>query len=188
MSPSTLQALTRANLAILKQKTNLIQLMKSRFGNNEANYLFSQMCPIVNASVGQHIRHSMDHIDLASRLVVEDEMNELHYDLRERGGNDEENIDAALGRIERIRQRLTNKNDGIINRPVQAFFMLSADPTEFHLPSTLSRELGFATHHAIHHMAMVKIIALETLKIPTEDLPSDFGRAPSTVVHDNTIE
>jgi hypothetical protein len=41
--------------------------------------------------------------------------------------------------------------------------------------------LGFAAHHAIHHMAMVKIIAIQTLGVKEIDLPADFGMAPSTV-------
>jgi hypothetical protein len=64
--------------------------------------------------------------------------------------------------------------------------MLSGDPQEFILPSTVTRELGFAAHHGIHHMAMVKIIAVETLQIPPEALTPDFGKAPSTIVFDQS--
>jgi hypothetical protein len=70
---------------------------------------------------------------------------------------------------------------------VNAFFMLSGDPMEFQLTSTIQRELGFAVHHAIHHMAMVKIIFHETLQLPPELLPLDFGKAPSTIVYDNSM-
>ena len=187
MSSTTLKALTRANIAILKQKTSLIQILKSRFGD-EAAPLYSQTCPIVKASVGQHIRHSTDHIELAARSVEASNLHELHYDVRVRGGRDEGDIDEAQERIERVCQLLTSMNINAANtdRPIQACFMLSADPTEFHLPSSIARELGFATHHAIHHMAMIKIIASETLSIPNEELPPDFGRAPSTIVHDNS--
>ena len=185
----TLKALTRANISILRQKTDFIQILKSRFGDEAAN-LYSQTCPIVKASVGQHIRHSMDHIELVARSVEDSNLYELHYDLRNRGGTDEFDIDMAHERIEKVCQLLTSINIDATytNRPIQAYFMLSADPTEFHLPSTIARELGFATHHAIHHMAMVKVIALETLNIPNEELPPDFGRAPSTIVHDNSLE
>jgi hypothetical protein len=115
---------------------------------------------------------------------------ELHYDLRTRGGNDESDIDAALTRISTVTQLLLLPQEGDFitdDRPLKAFFMLSGDPTEFQLSTTLERELGFGVHHAIHHMAMVKIIAVQTLKIPTEELASDFGRAPSTLVHDERI-
>jgi hypothetical protein len=50
----------------------------------------------------------------------------------------------------------------------------------------VERELGFAVHHAIHHLAMVKIIAQNTLQLSTKDLPIDFGKAPSTVVFESS--
>ena len=55
-----------------------------------------------------------------------------------------------------------NGDDGesIVTIPVAAYFNLSADSNEeICLPSTVGRELGFSAHHAIHHMAMVKIVA-----------------------------
>ena len=65
--------------------------------------------------------------------------------------------------------------------------MLSGDAEEFQLPSTIERELGFVAHHAIHHMALVKIIAIHTVGLSPTELPPDFGRAPSTLVHDQTL-
>jgi hypothetical protein len=48
--------------------------------------------------------------------------------------------------------------------------------------------MGFAAHHAIHHMALVKIIAKHTLGVSSDALSPDFGRASnSTVVHDNSL-
>jgi hypothetical protein len=44
--------------------------------------------------------------------------------------------------------------------------------------------IGFAAHHAIHHMAMIRLIATNHAGLEDSDLPADFGRAPSTVVHD----
>jgi hypothetical protein len=75
----------------------------------------------------------------------------------------------------------------ILNQPVKASFLLSADDSnEMELQSTIGRELGFAAHHAIHHMAMVKIICTETIGLAADkDLPSDFGKAPSTIQFDS---
>ena len=71
-------------------------------------------------------------------------------------------------------------------KKVDACFMLSGDSAEeFAIPSLLGRELAFAAHHAIHHLALIKIIALgEVGGLQDTDLPLDFGRAPSTVNHD----
>ena len=83
---------------MLKQKTGFINLLKNRFGAGTSKQLYQQVCPIVGASAGQHIRHSMDHMELAIRTAGEYpnvNSDELHYDLRTRGGNDESDIDAA---------------------------------------------------------------------------------------------
>ena len=148
--------------------------------------------------MGQHLRHSMDHMERATvAAATTDKQNTpamIHYDTRTRGGADEQDMDAAQARIERVQamlaqvvaeQESSSSSDNLENKEVQACFMLSGDNTEeFKLPSTAARELGFAAHHAIHHLAMVKIIALHTAKLPAEDLPADFGRAPSTVNYD----
>jgi hypothetical protein len=73
----------------------------------------------------------------------------------------------------------------LISTPVTPYFNLSADSdAEMGVPSTIGRELGFVAHHAIHHMAMVKIIAVKTLSIKECELPNGFGRAPSTIIFD----
>ena len=41
---------------------------------------------------------------------------------------------------------------------------------------------------AIHHMAMVKVIAMHSLGFEEEDFPGKLGRAPSTVKHDHASE
>jgi len=95
----------------------------------------------------------------------------------------------------------TIHND-IANIPVKAHFVLSSSTDENNndvddddetakmmgLTSTIGRELGFAAHHSIHHMALIKIIATQSAGLSADhDLPADFGRAPSTVQHDRSI-
>jgi hypothetical protein len=210
---STLRQLYRANLGIIRQKLGLLEGMKQQFGTDKAKDLFCRPCPIVKASIGQHIRHSMDHMELVAKAAgnatqkTTPESPELHYDLRLRGGTDETDLVEAEKRILNVQSMLLQLDQ--LKDPVQeagepssstthqqntedptavdidAFFMLSGDPEEFKLPSTISRELGFAAHHGIHHLAMIKIIALESLQLDPDLLPSDFGRAPSTIVHDS---
>jgi hypothetical protein len=50
------------------------------------------------------------------------------------------------------------------------------------LVSTLGRELAFATHHAVHHQAMMKAIAFE-FGVEVEEC---FGKAPATVNAERT--
>jgi hypothetical protein len=191
---ASIPLLCRANIGILNHKLILMNVMRTAFGPSESLNLYQKACPIVHASVGQHIRHSLDHIELVAHAATCTGKVDIHYDLRARGGPDEHDMDMAQIRIQHSIDTLSTIMNGVdeddIQSPilVDACFMLSGDPQEFRLSSTVQRELGFAAHHAIHHMALIKIIALETLKVPSDLLPSDFGRAPSTVVFEKRQE
>ncbi|KAG7373595.1 hypothetical protein IV203_034319 [Nitzschia inconspicua] len=202
-SPRTLQALYRANLGILNQKLDLIQILRDEFGDDAAKDCYQQPCRIVGASIGQHVRHSMDHIELATKMAIQCtkagcndggrgdssiNQRQIHYDLRQRGGSDEYDINDAEARIRQVQHLIQHEavrpdDDDYSFKPhaISAYFMLSGDGDEFRLPSTIYRELGFAAHHAIHHMAMVKVIAQETFQLSPERLPLNFGKAPSTI-------
>jgi hypothetical protein len=190
----SLRSLCGINLSILTQKLGLMEALVTNYGHDAALDLYKSTCPLVKATVGQHIRHSMDHMELAilaagtytsSDTVA---LPELHYDLRVRGGTLEHDMEEATRRVVNlsdILKELSNENTSAsegITQPVQAHFMLSGDGNEFALPSTIQRELGFCAHHAIHHMAMIRLIAENHIGLT--DLPADFGRAPSTVHHD----
>ena len=198
--------LVRSNIAILSQKIALLDLMVSRHGVTTASSHFVTPCPIVGASIGQHYRHSMDHVELVALVAdtadkqsssssISDVMEELHYDLRVRGGTLEKDVDMSRKRLVDVvaifRQlefrspQQSQMDESITSRPIAAYFNLSADTNdEIRLLSTVGRELGFAAHHAIHHMAMVKIIATKTLGYDENELPHGFGRAPSTLLFD----
>jgi len=208
------KALLRANIGVLGQKLELMNALRSTLGLKQAKKGFAEKCPVVGASVGQHFRHITDHMECVANSIDaekgdKDEVGsninneELHYDIRVRGGNDENDMEAAEERIRRVTNlfqeemntmvsvSLANNTDGektCDNKAVHACFMLSGDPTEdeFLLLSTIERELGFVAHHAIHHLAMVKIITMYTLKLlPADALPEGFGKAPSTIVYDS---
>ena len=213
MSSTTtaLSKLCQANLGILSQKLGLLEAMSVKHGTDKAKKFFQMSCPLVKASVGQHFRHSLDHIELAAKIAErpnDPNRSNLHYDLRERGCSSEHDMDAATERIINVINMLevvsivqgsnnntnsssNNKDSSVVQQtPVQAFFMLDGDSNsgEYALTSTIGRELGFAAHHAIHHMAMVKLIATQTVGLTENDLPTGFGRAPSTVRFDNIVQ
>jgi hypothetical protein len=124
----------------------------------------------------------------------------LPYDRRERGGPDEADLALAKERILRIQQDVRSlqlgadedadgdeTSRGVPETPVVAEFMLSGDSAqEYPLPSTVARELGFGVHHAIHHMAMVRVLVLNEGWLSEDQLDPTFGRAPSTVNYDRT--
>jgi hypothetical protein len=198
--------LIRSNMAILTQKIALLDLLVVRHGATMAASQFSTPCPIVGASVGQHYRHSMDHLELAALVADSTDkdgcrtqtVEELHYDLRVRGGTLEVDMEmsrkrmvdvSAVFRSIEFRSERQLERECITDRPIAAYFNLSSDANEeMRLLSTVGRELGFAAHHAIHHMAMVKIIAVRTLGLNECDLPHGFGRAPSTLLFEKKME
>lgn len=195
-----LTSLCRTNLGILSQKVALMDVLIARKGVDGAKELYKSVCPMVGASMGQHVRHSMDHMELA--ILVADPSHpsetedppDIHYDLRVRGGTAEHDMDEARKRIDNVSTVLRSIASGSgryqdhVWDPVRAHFMLSGDGQEFELQSSIGRELGFAAHHAIHHMATVKLIAVHHAGLDEKDLPADFGRAPSTVHHDHQQE
>mmetsp|Transcript_7175 Transcript_7175/g.11732 ORF Transcript_7175/g.11732 Transcript_7175/m.11732 type:complete len:203 (-) Transcript_7175:29-637(-) len=201
-----MRALIRSNLAILSQKIALLDLLVSKRGASQASDAFQKTCPIVGASIGQHYRHSMDHVELAALVASSakdismhqhQQLGELHYDLRVRGGTLEKDLVESRKRLcdvtDVFRSLNTTIGDGD-NRieaqtPVTAYFNLAADDDkEIGLPSTVERELGFCAHHAIHHLAMVRIICLHTVGLSEDELPDGFGRAPSTIIFDKKQE
>ncbi len=216
MSSTNLSKLCNANLSILRQKVALLDALVNRHMTpQKAEEAFRSVCPLVGASIGMHLRHSMDHIERATiaaeRAITasystpldkkkKNSVNQridIHYDLRIRGGKDETDLDEARDRITRVSTLLSNvqkrfdSSNLTSEHPVEAFFFLSGDPTspEVGLQSTIGRELGFAAHHAIHHLTLVKIIALNYAGLHQSDLPKDLGMAPSTILHEsNTMK
>jgi len=203
-----LQPLIRSNIALLSQKVGLLDVLVSKNNLTVATKQFAKVCPYVGASIGQHYRHSLDHIELAALVAQQqqslaidnntssDVVPELHYDLRVRGGSLESDLQLCRDRIvnivnvfESLQQTTSNNNKvdttQLTNQPIKAYFNLSSTSNdEIALPTTIGRELGFVIHHSIHHMAMCKVIALHTLKLKESELPIGFGKAPSTLLFD----
>jgi hypothetical protein len=184
------KALCRSNYGLLKQKKDLIRLLELKHGVDKSQNIYQSCCPVVQASIGQHIRHSTDHIERAvMAAMTPNKVDNIHYDIRARGTSDEHFWMTAVSRLNHVQaiidQIMTSPPDP--NQPVEAYFMLSGDSeSESALPSTIARELGFAAHHAIHHMAMIKIIATNPNigDLDEKELPANFGKAPSTINFD----
>ncbi|HZW10107.1 MAG TPA: hypothetical protein VFF69_09410, partial [Phycisphaerales bacterium] len=71
---------------------------------------------------------------------------------------------------------------GAAGEPVTIRVMLSEDGEEALLESTVAREVAFATHHGVHHVAMMKAIAGEM----GIELAADAGKAASTIQYERT--
>lgn len=126
-------------------------------------------------TIGKHVRHTLDHY----RALLEgfDAATTVDYDHRERNVPIESDQDAAKQAVALIRSRIGNLDEKALRREIRICVMLAGDGAETELDSTLGRELAFASHHAIHHNALIKAIALE-FGVAT---PPEFGMAPSTL-------
>ena len=186
---SLIVALCHANKGVLQQKLGLLNTLVQKHGADKTAQLYQKTCPIVHATIGQHFRHSLDHVQRATEACMQPETS-IHYDLRQRNTPDEHDFGKAVDRINSLLNQLEEIEDikPKEDAPVKACFMLSGDDsTEYFMQSTTARELGFAAHHAIHHLAMVKVIATCSAvgELAESDLPHGFGRAPSTLYFEN---
>jgi uncharacterized damage-inducible protein DinB len=132
---------------------------------------------IRGGTIGKHLRHVLDHY---SALFNGVESAPVVYDRRERNVAMEADRGAARAAIEALRRRLGLLREADLSTPVQVRVMVDAGGGEAELQSSLGRELAFATHHAVHHQAMMRAIAEEF----GAALHADFGKAPSTINHE----
>ncbi|MEM9374299.1 MAG: DinB family protein [Planctomycetota bacterium] len=136
---------------------------------------YAKPCDTVGGgTVGKHARHVLDHFQCALATASCDP---IDYDHRVRGGTVETDPDAACDQIASLREQLRALTDEALHETVTTRVMLTGDGACEDLKSTRGREVFFATHHAIHHHAMMKTIGNE-LGI---DIPDGFGMAPSTL-------
>ncbi len=129
---------------------------------------------IRGGTLGKHLRHTLDHFAAATEgaagMIVE-------YDRRARNVPMETDRDAARAEIALVRGRVEALGTLAHDAPVRVRVMIASDGREMTLTSTLGRELAFATHHGVHHLAMMRAIAHE-FGVPVDDAT---GTAPSTL-------
>lgn len=128
-------------------------------------------------TIGQHARHVIDHY-----LAIFNGGTPIDYDRRERNTPVEQDAEAAAEAFAGVRTALASMDNAEIGRGVLVRVMLTGDGREAVLESTLARELFFAGHHAVHHYAMMRAIAVGLGR----SVEPSFGKAPSTVNHERT--
>jgi uncharacterized damage-inducible protein DinB len=139
---------------------------------------YSQRVPAVfNASMGGHYRHCLDHF--ASWLLGLD-ADEVDYDHRKRDPRVEAQPDFALALTSQMRAALEALTPETLCASVQARCEVSYAHGDSPVTnSTLGRELAYCIAHAIHHYALIAVMA----RLMEIKLPENFGVAPSTVAH-----
>jgi uncharacterized damage-inducible protein DinB len=130
-----------------------------------------------NACIGGHYRHCLDHFSSLLRGLDADEVD---YDRRERDQRLESQPAFALELTRQMRAQLERLPLAALEAPVRARCEVSyAHGRSPVTGSTFGRELVYAIAHAIHHYALISVMA-RLMDVP---LPEQFGVAPSTVAH-----
>ena len=128
----------------------------------------------VSGSVGEHVRHMLDHI---SSLVAASSSCVLSYDHRSRGTALETEPSVAVREMMRLDAALERWSERSLDEPVTVVALMTAGGQAVTGWSTLARELAFVMSHTVHHQAIVALL-LEQLDVES---PSErFGYAPST--------
>lgn len=128
-----------------------------------------------NGCIGGHYRHCLDHFTSLLRGLDADEVD---YDHRERDARIESKPDFALALTRQMRARLEALPPGALDAPMKARCEVSYAHGDSPVTgSTFGREMVYAIAHAIHHYALISIMA----RLMEVSLPEHFGVAPSTV-------
>jgi uncharacterized damage-inducible protein DinB len=128
------------------------------------------------ASIGQHVRHT---IELAQALVTGYQTGEVNYDKRKRDTAIETNITFAMS----VLTKLTAELD-LDNKDLQLIVTDNSTGDEIKVATNYFRELAYNSEHTIHHMALIRV-ALREMQLEIVD--EQFGVAPSTLKHRETI-
>lgn len=167
------QGVASAAIAVLDQCAGFIHQLDDEAYTTKSPLQF-------NATIGQHVRHALDHFAAACKGC---ECGMIDYDHRDRDTLIERDRAAAAREIERLRGWLVSFGRGRESTPLRVRVMLTGDGACAELETNPSREVFFAMHHAIHHHAIMGAIAMEQGLA----LPSGFGKAPSTMNHESRL-
>ncbi|HEY8901297.1 MAG TPA: DinB family protein [Chthoniobacterales bacterium] len=131
-----------------------------------------------NASIGGHVRHCLDHF----RSVLDGlDADEINYDARTRDPRIENVRIAALAATRRQLREIESLDAAVLDRPIRVRAKVSYAAGESSTAeSTVGREIMFGIVHAIHHYALVGVMA----QMLGATLPDGFGVAPSTIKHE----
>ena len=128
-----------------------------------------------NASIGGHYRPGLDHFNI---LLEAAPAGDLNYDCRARGTLVETNRNTALDATVELIARYESMDKDLLARPLNITCKTSYSTTHSQVsPSSVGREVMYAVAHAVHHYAIIRLMA----GMMEVKLPADFGVAPSTL-------
>ena len=137
---------------------------------------YARTTPRTWGTLGQHLRHSLDHVQALVDGVAE---GTASYDRRVRGTAMEADIDAGIARLEALAEDVAALAEQDPEQALQVELVIDpGEPAQVY-PSTLVRELAFVLSHAVHHNALMGAIAAEW----GHGMPPALAMAPATRAH-----
>ncbi len=165
-------ALIESVIEVLNQGETLLAAI------DDQNYV-RKVPTAFNSSIGGHYRHCLDHFrSLLDSAVTGD----LNYDHRERGTLIENDRFAALNATRLLRECYQQLDAACLTRELDVTCKTSYATTGSQVSlSTVGREIMYVVAHAVHHYALIGIMA----GLLGLNMPAGFGVAPSTLKHQN---
>jgi len=155
-----------------------LTLLSENISSDEQLTFQSRLLP--GSTIGKQLRHAHAHFLLLLEAITDSQSKEwvVNYDVRQRNTPMETNIQSAKEAMENLIAKLNEFNE-LQLRSEDPIVVNAVTPDRQILQSSLGREIWFAAHHAIHHWAMVRVVAAE------QDIKVDdsFGVAPSTLLY-----
>lgn len=171
-APDSSHEVLEAAISILEQGRILLR-------NLTAEDYSRRLPAAFNATIGGHFRHCLDHFVSIQRSLRNCVVN---YDQRDRDQKIETDQEHALNQTHRLVKLFQTVDIELLNSPVITVCKVNHCSSETQsAPSTLRRELMYAVAHAVHHFALIAVMA----NIMDIGIPGEFGIAPSTLVHQN---
>ena len=170
---------------VIEQSIDLLQ------GLSRAEY--QQVCqPLFSASIGQHMRHIIDHFDSLKRGIAS---TTVDYNNRSRRSETETCLATAVRHLQEVKTWLLTLSHEQLSLALNVMPEVAlhqhqhqhgAQEVSQPLPvaSTLARELMFCVSHAIHHYALVNIIR----QLQGAQVDVNFGVAPATIAYQKSLQ
>ena len=159
------------NTLLLLNRDLLQQLWELLGQLSEADYRKPHAASF-EASIGDHIRHTLEHYQCFLEGLPDGKINYDHRRRENHLASDPVYAQRQIKRIDRALAELNGKND----RPLQIF---SGEMGDAPAASSCSRELAFLLSHTVHHCALIRSHG-QSLNLTLSDT---FGMAPSTLTH-----
>ena len=166
--PLAANPLTESAVRILRQGLDLLTLVSAEDYTRKMPLAF-------NATMGGHYRHCLEHFQL---LLEGANSGTINYEARDRNKEIENNISFARQITMDLIDQLYNLRVELLNVPLSILSQTQYETVAHQkAESTFNRELMYGVAHAIHHYALIGIMAAY-LKI---EIPENLGIAPSTM-------